>query len=301
MKWILRLNLILILSFFLLLFLDYLLILQNSPAFRVMDILAAVDITLIFVSTVLLFIKLNKAGVRRSPIFILINVLLFPIGFYEYSLADYFKRIIITENMSGDAKDVKKLLLQKFNTYNLCGSLILTVLLFCSLLTVTEHTEAAELFYISIFSLIILIRTCGRSIEIIYAFYKDATKPYIKTSSLTNADRLQLAVKSFFELLIIFAGVYCILGQQFIIDYLFDFRYSPEAFTPRYILLSLIDSFKNGTIIGADFVLSPESIPLPRNQFIRECSVAVFVILQTLTNLVLTLFSIARYTVNDGE
>lgn len=301
LKGILRVNFVLILLFFLCMFVFSISVTGNGVLTRLTDLIFGVLLLLFFISTVFLFYKLNKTGMRRSPAFVIINILLFPIGFFEYSLADYFKQLILPEKASDETKDIKKALLQKFNTYNLCCSAILTVMLFCFLLSITNKSDNERLFYIAIMSLIIIIRTCGRAIEIIYAFYKDATKPYIKTSSLTNADRLQLAIRSFFELLIIFSGIYCILEQQFIIDYLFDFRYSLQTFAPRYIMLALIDSFKNGTIIGADFVLSSDSVNLPLNQFIRECIVAVFVILQTLTNLVLTLFSIARYTVNDGE
>ena len=63
----------------------------------------------------------------------------------------------------------------------------------------------------------------------------------------------------------------------------------------------MINSFKNGTVVGADFVLSAESLGKSISEFTRDVTYGIFVLLQTLTNLVLTIFSMAKYFADDTQ
>lgn len=302
---IIKVGFITTIAFFILLELSYILYEISDTyniSIKIIDYFLLTVCILGLVNTLRLFLNLNKTFLHDSIFFLTVNIVLFPFGFFEYALSRYFKEFKVSSSQQlPNEKEIKKCLIQKFNSYNLYISIMLVIVLFISLLTIVEKTSIHKLNYILIISLMILIRACGRSIEIIYAFYKDAVKTNIKTSNLSNPDRLQLAIKSFFELLVIFTGVYCILGQQFLINYMFDYRDYFQTFNPRYFPIALVDSFKNGTIVGADFILSKDSLQLPTNIFIRECGIAFFVSLHSLTNLVLTLFSIARYSVNEKE
>lgn len=257
---------------------------------------------------IIIFVLLHSInrGSLKKPIFNFISgIILLPFGVHEYYIAKYFKNttLLIGKQQS---KDIRKLLIRYFNYSNLVASIVCTIYLFILFYNVSDGVydiQIEKLLYMSGF---ILIRTCGRSIEIIYAFYKDVTSQRSKTSSLTNAERFKLAIRSFVELLFLYAGVYCILRQQFIINYMIQYGTITDdnfsfAFSMKSISLAAVDSFKNGTIVCSDFLLNAESIEHDTSIFIREFLFAAFTALHTLTNLVLSVLSVARYFSGDEK
>lgn len=267
-----------------------------------MDRLIGILFMAAFIATIILFFMINdmRNNVYPKNLYKLIfRCLLFPFGSYEYSMAKYFKDRLPT-NIT-NKKDVKKWLIQKFNHYNLGLSMCLVVLLFILLFITDYDNSRLSLFFSSILIIVIACRAFGRSVEIVYAFFNDAINPQEKTSSLTGADRLKLAVFSFFELLILFSGVYCVLEQPSLFNYILFDKMTKDIFDIRIIPISIINSFKNGTVVGADFVINVDSLLKTSHEYLRDVIYGIFVTLHTLTNLVLTIFSIAKYSSGENE
>ena len=303
-RTILIINLIAIIIFWIIEFISYVIFeITDAQAGMLIDRLFIISLGFVliaFIVSMILFIKMNKDtfvhyhGFKR-----IICVALFPVGYYEYYMANYFKNMFPISNRNN--RNIRAILLKKFNHYNLFTSSILVIIWYL-LLCALNNYESFPLInaFVGVMTCIIGIRTCGRSIEIIYAFFKDVTNPVNKTSSLTNFDRMKLAIFSFLELLILYAGVYCLLDQPSLFNYIFFQRFPKDViFDAHFIIISIINSFKTGTVVGADFILSADSIGKSFSGFLRDAMYGCFVTLHVLTNLVLTIFSISKYSSND--
>lgn len=240
--------------------------------------------------------KINKL------IYMLKLLLSFVFGTFEYLLAKYFKNfesLNVTEKLK---KDIRKDLLIKFNHANIfvSTSILLAFIGVFNIYKLIADPWNVEYIF-RVFASLIIVRTLGRSLEIIYAFFKDSINSSKKMSSLLNADRLKLAIYSFFELIILFTGIYLVLSQN---SYYSLYSYSGgrgSYFIVGYqqIIIAIVNSFKTGTVVGAEFPLSGDS--LVNNTFIKDAVWSLFTIIQVITNIVLTLFSIAKYSVDDDK
>lgn len=150
----------------------------------------------------ILFKKLNlnrKISYTWNRGMELIVVLLSP----DIWLAFRFKNIIKSENVENHPKHLTHYVKKN----NLCNLWIST---FIATLTLTTHnllpnsTAAQFLIYISI------IRLISRSVELIYAFSKDAIQEKRPSTSLNKYDRIKLALKSYAEIYIYSAPAYLI-------------------------------------------------------------------------------------------
>lgn len=275
---------------------------------NVVFIIGIITMLLIAINICLLFHNISlkdlKALKKEQYIILLKVFLLFPLGMHEQYISAYYKDFklnILEEKHECDKKNIRKDLLIVFNRANILLSCCITIIFFALfiLLDGSKYYHEEIVLYAA---LCVLIRTCGRSIEIICAFYNDATNTAPKKSSLSNNDRLKLAIFSFLELLVLYAGVYCIFRQQSLIDYIVKGHNYSIEFNINYIILAIVDSFKNGTIVCSDFLLNENSVLYSdKLVFIREALFALFAMLHTLTNLVLTIFSVAKYFPNDKE
>lgn len=301
---ILIINLTAIFIFWLIEFINYIIFeITEAHAGILVDslfIISLLFVIIAFTMSTSLFIKMNKETFMRYHVVKrVLCIVLFPFGFYEYYMANYFKNMFPTSEPH--SQDARAILLKTFNHYNLFASLLLIIIWYLLLCAINYYKSFPLInALVGVMVFIIGIRACGRSTEIIYAFFKDVTNPVNKTSSLTNFDRMKLAIFSFLELLILYAGVYCFLEQQSLFDYLFFERIPKDiVFDAHFIIISIINSFKTGTVVGADFIVNADSVEKSFSGFLRDAIYGGFVTLHVLTNLVLTIFSISKYSSDD--
>jgi len=134
----------------------------------------------------------------------------FFVNFYKNQLT---RRYINTISRNGKSK-FRKQLIAELNNNNLLFSLIIFLIIFISQIKPNHN-------YILIS--FVVYRTISRSVEIIIAFGKDAITRQNR-SNLQKFDRIELAIKSYFEVLINFTTIYFLLffdSSEKIIDAFF--------------------------------------------------------------------------------
>lgn len=206
----------------------------------------------------------------------------------DYYLADLFKKkppirndgynkIVKHEKINKkNENEYDELLLKEYiensNLANLFISII--ILLFVSFRII----DLFPFFIFNILFSIVLIRSIMRSFEIINAFYKDI-KEDKKKSSLEPGDRIGLAVKSYFEIIVNFTCVYYLLAS-----FCGNFQFSN------------IDALKLSDGIFS-FMLYSLGIATFTNVKFNDESIIVnaFVVLQLISCMCLTYFALAKY------
>ena len=128
-----------------------------------------------------------------------------------YFFADYKK----SKNISAGKK--LEVLIKKFNTRYLIIASLLALWLFYFPPAEIYETKVGDVFWgFSLF--IVWIYPLSRANEIIYAFYRDAIEKLNgeqSRSQLKYGERIQLAVKSYIELIINFASIYMLLPPEY--------------------------------------------------------------------------------------
>ena len=193
----------------------------------------------------------------------------------EYNLRVPFDyQVKIKDNNISNVKTLKEYIIS-LNKWNLIISMILFIIVaVISFLEVSNTSKTSFLFY-AIFYFIIY-RTISRSVEIIISFGKDAITIENK-SNFTIFERIELAIKSYFETLINFATSYY---------FIFDFD------SKANIVDALIMSLGINTITNVPEKINGVAI-LSMNM--------LFVYLQVLTVLSLVILSIAMYASDMKE
>ncbi|NVJ65990.1 MAG: two pore domain potassium channel family protein [Gammaproteobacteria bacterium] len=127
-----------------------------------------------------------------------------------YFFADY-RKSIYRENPKSTGK-----LIKKFNTIYLIISLSIALCLFFVSPVGIYKSEYKGLF-MWVAALIIWAYPLSRANEVFYAFYKDAIEKLNgdnPNSNLTYGERIQLAFKSYIELIFNFATIYLLLPSK---------------------------------------------------------------------------------------
>ncbi|MBF4436194.1 two pore domain potassium channel family protein [Vibrio anguillarum] len=131
-----------------------------------------------------------------------------------YFFADYKKSKYGSEN-----KNISPLI-KKFNSiYLLIASLIALGLFFYPPTDVYKSELGDTFFWLAMF--IVWVYPLSRANEIIYAFYRDAIEKLNgepSRSDLKYGERIQLAVKSYIELIINFSSIYMLLPPCYFDD-----------------------------------------------------------------------------------
>ena len=107
---------------------------------------------------------------------------------------------------NSSSKELRAQLISNFNLWNLIisGLLLLVVL--------SIRSEGYHV--IDLATSVVAWRFISRSFEICIAFAKDITTP-TRRSSLDNADRMKLAIRSYFEIFVYSAAFYSCVGKSF--------------------------------------------------------------------------------------
>ena len=109
-----------------------------------------------------------------------------------YGFADYYK--------GNSDNDERKNFIQKCNIFNLFISLFLLII--CIITVCYDKNFQSWLIGITFF------RVYSRSIEIVYAFGKDALSESDNKSKLTKFERIELAIRSYVEIYLYSAAFY---------------------------------------------------------------------------------------------
>ena len=138
--------------------------------------------------------------------------LIFSPGYY---FSKIFKENLISDNIVLKNKHLgkgmaKAKLIKCFNHCNLIISSIILLILFLYCLHINFTFPDYEFFLYIIIGLIVY-RVISRSIEIIYAFVKDAISGDCASSSLNKFDRIGLALNSYIENIINYASLYILV------------------------------------------------------------------------------------------
>ncbi len=120
----------------------------------------------------------------------------------DYFLSDFYKKKYFDKHTNVNYKAGRTQFINVNNRVNLIFSGVLILLL--------AVLKEWLLRYIKIF---ILFRVVSRSFEIIFAFTNDIISSEEKKSNLVRSERIKLALKSYFEIIILYAWVYLILGN----------------------------------------------------------------------------------------
>ncbi|MBI4855859.1 MAG: hypothetical protein HY818_03845 [Acetobacterium woodii] len=230
---------------------------------------------------------------------------------YDYFIADFTKYTFLKDGKKEYNKEkidgsVLATFIQNSNKWNFIVSFIL---LFIGYLIgipgyLFGEQNALWKFLFSFFS----VRAISRSFEILLAFYKDIHDDD-KSSNLAPSDRIKLAVRSFFEIIINFILVYYFLdlihisSQEIklpisiinnVYPTYFDFCVTTIINTTfisfKYFLNSTLTSLGTSTFVDVNFV--PVNNELDPYANIWKNS---FLILQLFSSMCLTYFALARY------
>lgn len=140
-----------------------------------------------------------------------------------FALAKYKKYEIDNSEFSvSQKKNQRKKLLIDLNLLNFYSSVaifILVILISCindyfELNELTGNVEHLKYAFVILFSIFILL-FISRGIEIFVAFYKDAIRHFNESrarSSLSRADRVELAIRSYIELIINYGMIYYLIN-----------------------------------------------------------------------------------------
>jgi len=126
----------------------------------------------------------------------------------DFDFADYFKQHFEGKEHKED-KDKGKLL-KYFNSSNLIFSLIIFFIL-CIFSYYFDFAKINSLTFWKISTLLIILRLVSRSFEIMYAFTRDTILENTITSNLKKFDRIQLAIKSYIEIILMNACLHFLL------------------------------------------------------------------------------------------
>lgn len=197
--------------------------------------------------------KIKIFGNNKSCIFNILSL--------DYYFADAYKFFIKKECRYCLYKSKLAYFIERSNYFNLILSVIL--LFIVHYIAISKIRDSNLL---NIFKYYALIRCISRSIEIIVAFYKDVVYKKKKKSSLKSGERISLAVKSYIDIIIMYASIYML----------------NIVFGNQKIIYNMVRSFGVSSFTQVDYL----------NQ--RELYMLV-ISLQVVTSMVLVIFSIARY------
>lgn len=210
---------------------------------------------------------------------------------YDYFIADLLKKSYDTgQNSEKIKKEYLTKYIQKTNHYNFVTSLVISCLV---LLNICSDVSQVLLF--------LAIRAISRSLEIGYAFYKDIFQGD-KKSNLVSDDRIKLAVKSYFEIIVNFATVYYFLD-------LFNTIINYSVFMNRDVLFeALFFSVGVSTFVGVEFdfgnICCKYCGTLTSNCYFLEKNILIAI--QLFSSMCLVYFALAKYigdqsNKNDSE
>lgn len=232
----------------------------------------------------------------------------------DWWCAKYFKAKFLVKNLLGKCeieenklkntcmyRNEKARLLKGFNKTNLIFTVIILSIYIIDIvldLFVRKQEVSKISFdnYFIVLNVFVVIRVISRTIEIIYAFYKDVEEEN-KTSSLMNGNRLQLAVWSYIEMILLYAIIYYISGV-FYEDNLFD------NIVRSFGIMSFTDIDLTYYInLTSDEKLTYNSLYVILDNydynwltlFVNEIWIRVVMGLQIVTSMTLVVFSIAKY------
>lgn len=157
--------------------------------------------------------------------------------------------------------------IEKSNLYNFIISLVFSI----SMFSLIEYLQLHLVFLVLFWS----IRVVSRSFEIIIAFVRDVIDNNQKSSDIKSAERIKLAIFSYFEIIIIYAGIYFLLSdhtQNHNIDNLFFY---------------FINSIGVSTLTNVGYFCY--------NEFIEKSTLYFFKMLQLFTSISLLYFALAKY------
>lgn len=198
----------------------------------------------------------------------------------DYSISLYYKNRLKKEVKYNQADKIKQIL-TRFNYTNLLYTMLVFILFYFYYFFIIKGRTSFEYTTGNVFlNMFILYRTIARSMEITYAFYNDV-KSSKKNSTLKSNQRIQLAVNSYIELILLFSMAYQITG----------------AFSYDTLKDNIIRSFGIMTFTDIDLTYYNylgKYIPI-------GLGIRILMILQIISSITLVVFSIAKYIGGDEK
>ncbi len=218
-----------------------------------------------------------------------LQLLLFTLLSPDYIFAHLYK-MRHDNKVTGNLEEYKikrKNYIKQMNTLNLILSIVIAVVVGICFKEVRACLRT-NLDFFSFFIGFVIFRIISRSIEIIIAFGTDVTSDSSKSksSSLSKNERIKLAIKSYFDIIVMYFPVYFLF--QSCVKKCCCFSYYCCCLESQGFCESVLKSFGVSTLSNAGFK--------------DYVFVDTFIILQVLTTITLVSLSIAIYvSMNDKE
>lgn len=201
---------------------------------------------------------------------------------FDYLATDYWKAVLKMEVESNESELGE--LLQKNNKYNLCLSVVLLLLICLITFLKYRYQQWETTIFNEVLFIFTGIRVVSRTLEIILSFISDILESK-KSSTLDKADRLKLSIKSYLELIVLYACLYFLIDLPMVekLNFVVFISLLGESFLTSLGNITLSD-------VNFSYVWDSTKAELVELDFRKY-----FMALQVLGGMTLTVFAIASY------